>query len=91
MMRAPDMEDPSVRRKTRSVAGKGNIWGTSIGSSSCPSALPGTWYFARKLARDGHLSHFAHRAFWQRLDTLREKMRLEVLWAGGKAPWKVWK
>jgi len=24
------------------------------------------------------------------MDTLREKRLLEELWAGGKAPWKVW-
>jgi glucose-1-phosphate cytidylyltransferase len=24
------------------------------------------------------------------MDTLRDKLQLEELWASGKAPWKVW-
>lgn len=27
---------------------------------------------------------------WQCMDTVREKERLEQLWAADKAPWKVW-
>jgi len=33
---------------------------------------------------------FFHRGFWQAMDTLRDKQRLEELWASGKAPWKTW-
>jgi glucose-1-phosphate cytidylyltransferase len=43
-----------------------------------------------RLARDGQLSAFTHRGFWQPMDTLRDKMRLEDLWQAGEAPWKVW-
>ena len=43
-----------------------------------------------RLARDGQLSAFTHRGFWQPMDTLRDKMRLEDLWQSGTAPWKVW-
>lgn len=43
-----------------------------------------------RLARDGQLSAFVHRGFWQPLDTLRDKTMLNDLWASGKAPWKVW-
>ncbi|HKR65284.1 MAG TPA: glucose-1-phosphate cytidylyltransferase [Thermoanaerobaculia bacterium] len=42
------------------------------------------------LARDGQLSAYKHRGFWQPMDTLRDKMHLESLWASGSAPWKVW-
>ncbi len=42
------------------------------------------------LARAGELRAWRHDGFWQPMDTLREKMTLEGLWAGGKAPWKVW-
>jgi glucose-1-phosphate cytidylyltransferase len=28
--------------------------------------------------------------FWQPMDTLRDKYRLEELWASGRAPWKTW-
>ncbi|MGZ5236673.1 MAG: glucose-1-phosphate cytidylyltransferase [Caldimonas sp.] len=43
-----------------------------------------------QLAKDGQLSAFTHRGFWQPMDTLRDKMRLEELWQSGAAPWKVW-
>ncbi len=33
---------------------------------------------------------FAHRGFWQPMDTLRDKQYLEELWNSGKAPWRVW-
>ena len=42
------------------------------------------------LAHDGRLSAFRHAGFWQPMDTLRDKMYLEDLWAKGNAPWKVW-
>ena len=40
------------------------------------------------LARENQLSAFVHRGFWQPMDTLRDKLLLEDLWAKGKAPWK---
>ncbi len=43
-----------------------------------------------RLARDGKLSGYKHAAFWQAMDTLRDKNQLEDLWQSGKAPWKVW-
>jgi glucose-1-phosphate cytidylyltransferase len=43
-----------------------------------------------RLAREGQLSAFVHRGFWQPLDTLRDKTLLNDLWAAGKAPWKAW-
>jgi glucose-1-phosphate cytidylyltransferase len=33
---------------------------------------------------------FFHAGFWQPMDTLRDKQRLEELWADGKAPWRTW-
>jgi glucose-1-phosphate cytidylyltransferase len=42
------------------------------------------------LARDGMLSAYRHKGFWQPMDTLRDKNLLEELWESGKAPWKVW-
>ncbi|MEB3353210.1 MAG: glucose-1-phosphate cytidylyltransferase [Cyanobacteriota bacterium] len=44
----------------------------------------------KSLARDGQLSAFHHRGFWQPMDTLRDRTHLEELWVAGKAPWKVW-
>lgn len=43
-----------------------------------------------QLARDNALAAYKHRGFWLPMDTLRDKMVLEDLWASGKAPWKVW-
>jgi len=43
-----------------------------------------------RLAKDGNLSAFVHRGFWQPMDTLRDKNLLEELWQSGKAPWKIW-
>ncbi len=43
-----------------------------------------------RLAKEGQLSAFLHHGFWQPMDTLRDKNRLEELWATGHAPWKVW-
>jgi glucose-1-phosphate cytidylyltransferase len=42
------------------------------------------------LASEGQLAAFQHTGFWQPMDTLRDKVLLEELWASGKAPWKVW-
>ncbi len=42
------------------------------------------------LADDGQLMCFRHTGFWQCMDTLRDKEKLEKLWAGGNAPWKLW-
>ncbi len=43
------------------------------------------------LAREGELQAFEHRGFWQPMDTLRDRVLLEELWASGKAPWKIWR
>ena len=43
-----------------------------------------------RLAEEGQLMAFRHGGFWQPMDTLREKLLLESLWAAGQAPWKVW-
>jgi len=43
-----------------------------------------------KLTRDGQLSTYKHSGFWQSLDTLRDKNKLEELWSKGNAPWKIW-
>lgn len=43
-----------------------------------------------RLAREGQLMAFRHEGFWQCMDTLRDKRRLNELWETGRAPWKVW-
>ncbi len=36
------------------------------------------------------LKSYIHKGFWQCMDTMREKKKLEQLWESGQAPWKVW-
>jgi glucose-1-phosphate cytidylyltransferase len=43
-----------------------------------------------RLAEDRQLMAYRHDAFWQPMDTLREKQLLDQLWASGRAPWNVW-
>jgi len=43
----------------------------------------------RELARAGQLSCYRHEGFWQAMDTVRDRRRLEELWSAG-APWRTW-
>ncbi len=43
-----------------------------------------------RLSAEGHMQAYKHNGFWQCMDTQRDKMRLETMWEGGKAPWKIW-
>jgi len=45
----------------------------------------------KSLASDGELMSFKHYGFWQPMDTLRDKIKLNELLEQNKAPWKVWK
>ena len=44
----------------------------------------------RGLAKDGELMSFKHEGFWQPMDTLRDKVKLNELFEKNKAPWKIW-
>ena len=43
-----------------------------------------------RLCAAQQLMAFRHNGFWQCMDTLRDKERLERLWQEGRAPWKRW-
>lgn len=43
-----------------------------------------------RLVKERQLVGYVHKGFWQCMDTLREKQKLEKLWESGKAPWKLW-
>jgi glucose-1-phosphate cytidylyltransferase len=43
-----------------------------------------------RLAQDGQLMAYQHEGFWQCMDTVRDKVRLETLWQSGAPPWKIW-
>jgi glucose-1-phosphate cytidylyltransferase len=57
------------------IEGDTSVWETDI--------LPG-------LAHERKLGVYYHSGFWQPMDTLWERERLEALWASGEAPWRVW-
>lgn len=42
------------------------------------------------LAKNGELMAYHHNGFWKCMDTQRDKMQLEEMWASGSAPWKTW-
>lgn len=44
-----------------------------------------------RLASEGELMSYAHRGFWQCMDTKRQMEKLEGMIAKGKAPWMVWR
>ena len=43
-----------------------------------------------RLISKNNLMAYTHNGFWQCMDTLREKEKLEHLWNSGAAPWKKW-
>ena len=42
------------------------------------------------LAGTGDLAAFRHLGFWQAMDTVRDRYKLEEEWDSGRAPWKNW-
>ncbi len=42
------------------------------------------------LVSQNELMAYTHKGYWQCMDTLREKQKLEALLESGKAPWKLW-
>lgn len=44
----------------------------------------------KQLASDKQLQAYRHPGFWQCMDTYREQLALEKIWASGEAPWKIW-
>lgn len=45
----------------------------------------------KELVKQKQLNSYLHKGFWQCMDTMNEKKKLETLWASGNAPWKTWK
>ncbi|MGM9646058.1 MAG: glucose-1-phosphate cytidylyltransferase [Eubacteriales bacterium] len=43
-----------------------------------------------RIAEDGELCCYRHNGFWQCMDTMRDKERLEALYKSDRIPWKVW-
>ena len=43
-----------------------------------------------RLAAENQLSAYAHKGFWQAMDTVRDRSHLESLWESRRAPWCTW-
>jgi glucose-1-phosphate cytidylyltransferase len=43
-----------------------------------------------RLAADGQLCAYRHTGFWECMDTYKDAVELDDLWAAGEAPWKLW-
>jgi glucose-1-phosphate cytidylyltransferase len=43
-----------------------------------------------RLAADRQLRAYRHRGFWDCMDTYKDAVVLNDLWAGGQAPWRLW-
>jgi glucose-1-phosphate cytidylyltransferase len=43
-----------------------------------------------QLAADGELRAYRHAGFWDCMDTYKDAVVLNELWAGGEPPWRVW-
>jgi len=44
-----------------------------------------------QLAKDGELAVYQHKGFWKSMDTYRDFLELNKMWAEQDTPWKVWK
>lgn len=43
-----------------------------------------------RLVEMRQLAGYVHKGYWQCMDTMNEKNKLETLWNAGQAPWKLW-
>jgi glucose-1-phosphate cytidylyltransferase len=44
-----------------------------------------------RLAADGQLGAYRHEGFWDCMDTYKDAVELNDLWAGGSPPWTTWR
>lgn len=92
-----DIQDNQIkdfREKSQSDAGWVN-GGFMVLEPAVLNYIDGDVMFERqpleRIAEDGQLMAYKHRGFWQCMDTLRDKVKLEDLLEHGEAPWQVWK
>jgi glucose-1-phosphate cytidylyltransferase len=43
-----------------------------------------------RMAKAGALRAYRHEGFWECMDTYKDAVALNRLWASGEAPWKIW-
>ena len=61
-----------------------------VDEMECNSELSWEENVLPRLTTEGEVFSYKHSGFWQAMDTLRDKIKLEKMWEEGKAPWKVW-
>lgn len=44
----------------------------------------------QKIAQNGEMKAYKHEGFWQCMDTIRDKTKLQEMWESNDAPWKLW-
>jgi glucose-1-phosphate cytidylyltransferase len=44
----------------------------------------------QRLSADGELAAYRHQGFWDCMDTYKDAVVLNDLWASGEAPWRIW-
>jgi glucose-1-phosphate cytidylyltransferase len=44
----------------------------------------------QRLSAAGQLRAYRHEGFWECMDTYKDAVTLNELWASGRAPWKLW-
>ena len=44
-----------------------------------------------RLAADGQLRAYRHTGFWKCMDTYKDAVELNDLWAGEQPPWRLWR
>jgi glucose-1-phosphate cytidylyltransferase len=94
---ALDVEENRIRSFREKPEGEGG-WisgGFFVLSPTALDCIEGddtTWERGplESLAHAGQLAAYRHTAFWQPMDTLRDRVLLEEMWNSGRAPWKVW-
>ena len=42
----------------------------------------------KMLVKDKQIMSYIHNGFWQPMDTLRDKIKLEEIWNSGNVPWR---
>jgi len=42
------------------------------------------------IAKDGKLGYYVHNGFWHAMDTFKDYVEMNEMWAGGDAKWKIW-
>ena len=76
------------------AASTGSTAASSASSRACSTTSTRTacWSASRctRLAADGELRAFRHEGFWDCMDTYKDAVVLNDLWASGAAPWRIW-